>query len=207
MQNIIIRTSLFKYLLILFFIMLLPACGSDGGTPAVGVSLNAIGSKLVSPGDTLNFTVSASNPDNNSITLSTDTTHIIYTSQNAMFTPSTGQFSWTPTVAGNHMVSFTVTNNDVLGTDSETVSITVLDILDQGEALYISNCESCHGPNGQGGTQGLVVGTSPAGVRVALGISPMINLVNMTDEATAIGFFLCNLEPSFDYTNPSDCPP
>ena len=174
------------------------------------VQLNPIGSKSVTQGATLNFTVSASNPDNNSITLSTDTGHIIYTSQNAMFTTSTGQFTWDTTVPGNHMVSFTVTNNDVGVTDSETVAITVQDnsaVLAQGEALYISRCQSCHGVNGRGGSQSLVVGTSPEGVRFALTESPMTGLANMTNEATAIGFFLCNLEPSIDYNNPAECPP
>jgi len=176
------------------------------------VQLNPIGSKSVTQGGTLNFTVTATNPDNNSITLSTDTGHIIYTSQNAMFTPGTGQFSWTPATPGNHMVSFTVTNNDVTPavTDSETVSINVLDnsvILAQGEALYISRCQSCHGVNGRAGSQSIVVGTSPEGVRFALTVSPMTGLANMTNEATAIGFFLCNLEPSIDYNNPAQCPP
>ena len=174
------------------------------------VQLDPIGSKSVTQGGTLSFTVTASNPDNNSITFSTDTGHIIYTSQNAMFTPGTGEFSWTPATPGNHMVSFTVTNNDVGVSDSETVSINVQDnsiILAQGESLYISNCQSCHGVNGRGGTQSLVAGTSPEGVRLALGISPMGGLLNMTTEATAVGYFLCDLEPSINYLDPMDCPP
>lgn len=185
------------------------------------VQLNAIGNKSVTLGGSLNFTVSASNPDNNSISFSTDTTHTIYTTQNAMFTSATGEFSWTPAVAGNHSVSFTVTNNDVLAMDSETISINVQEVIDttiaDGEALYIQHCQSCHGVNGSGGSRSLVVGTAPLYVKEALdiiqsnaGVSQMLNIPGrMTDpvnDSNAIGFFLCNLDPNIDYTNVNECP-
>ena len=184
------------------------------------VQLNPIGSKSVTQNGTLNFTVTASNPDNNSITLSTDTGHIIYTAQNAMFTQGTGQFSWTPASPGNHMVSFTVTNNDVGVTDSETISINVQDgsaILAEGAALYVTHCLRCHGPNGAGG-QGYtfgVVGTSPYAVKEALGIvgnaaaSSMNgirnNMSNQVSDSNKIGWYLCDLD-GITYTNTTDCP-
>jgi len=190
---------------------------SDSETITIDVSnrvqLNPIGNQSVTLGGTLNFTVSATNPDSNSITLSTNTSHTIYTSQNAMFTPATGEFSWTPTVAGNHMVAFTVTNNDVSATDSETISINVQDdsaILAQGEALYNQHCVSCHGVEGRGGEGTVfgVIGSSPEFVRIGLATSAMSGVnVNSGDEATAIGLYLCDLEPTIDYTNPDQCSP
>lgn len=177
------------------------------------VQLNPIGNQSVTLGGTLNFTVSASNPDNNSISFSTDTGHIIYTSQNASFTPATGQFSWTPAVTGSHTVSFTVSNNDVSVTDSETISINVQDnsvLLAQGEALYSQHCQSCHGVEGRGGAGTVfgVIGASPEAVRIGLTTGAMSGVnVNSGNEATAIGFYLCDLEPSIDYTNPVQCPP
>jgi len=187
------------------------------------VQLNPIGSQSVTLGGTLSFSVSATNPDSNSITLGTDTAHIIYTNQNAAFSAGTGQFSWTPAVIGNHSVSFSVTNNDVSPPviQSETVSINVTDssaIIAQGKILYDIHCLSCHGPGGENGSSaGIVIGSPPEQVRGALGLeeanllvgamSGIVNsLANPVADANSIGYYLCDVA-GVDINDTFNCAP
>ena len=83
--------------------------------------LNPIGNKAIPEGQLLSFTVSATDPDNDSLT---------YSSPNlppgASFDSSTRTFSWTPnfTQAGNYPnITFTVSDGKL--NDSEPMSITV----------------------------------------------------------------------------------
>ena len=97
--------------------------------------------------------------------------------------------------------------------DSETISINVQDgsaILAQGETLYNQHCVGCHGVEGRGGEGTVfgVIGSSPESVRFGLATGAMSGVnVNSGDEATAIGYYLCDLEPAIDFTNPAQCPP
>ena len=84
--------------------------------------LNPIGDKSVDEGQTLTFTISASDLD--------DDDPLTYSASNlpggANFNPATKTFSWTPSYfhAGSYQVYFEV--NDIGGlTDSETIAITV----------------------------------------------------------------------------------
>ena len=179
--------------------------------------MNSIGAKTVAPGDTLSFTISSSNPDGNNVSYDSTTGTNIYSARNAMFISGTRQFSWSPSVAdiGTYQVTFSVTNLDVSPNvaDNETITISVQDTtIAQGETLYITHCQSCHGVNGRGGSQSLVAGVAPLYVRTALGLTgnglvSQMNGITINDaDATLIGFFLCNLEPSIDYTNTMECP-
>jgi hypothetical protein len=82
--------------------------------------LSPIGNRSITEGQTLIFTISASDPDNDTLT---------YTASNmpsgAIFTPLTKTFTWKPgyNQAGIYQVSFTV--SDGLATSSQTVNITV----------------------------------------------------------------------------------
>lgn len=206
--------------------LILQACGG-GGAPATGlpsgVTLDAIGNKTVSPGGALSFNISASNPDSRNISFSTSTSSDIYTARSALFTASvpSAQFNWSPTVAdnGTYQVTFTVTNLDAepVETNEETITISVQDTtIAQGESLYVQHCQSCHGVGGFGGSQSLVIGSAPLYVRTALGLTgnglvgQMAGIPgNMNDpdaDATAIGFYLCNLVQTIDYTDPAQCP-
>jgi aspartyl/asparaginyl beta-hydroxylase (cupin superfamily) len=83
--------------------------------------LAAIGNKSVNEGATLNFTLSATDADGNTLTYSASNLP-----SGATFTPSTRTFSWTPTYdqAGSYTaVLFTV--SDGTATDSESITITV----------------------------------------------------------------------------------
>lgn len=85
--------------------------------------LDPIGNKTVDEGSTLSFTVTGSDPDGDSIVLSaTDLP------SGAVFTPGTGNFSWTPdsTQSGNYPVTFTATAGGL--SDSETITISVGDV-------------------------------------------------------------------------------
>ena len=82
--------------------------------------LAAIGAKAVGEGSPLNFAVSATDPEGDSLTYSTGALP-----SGATFTAGTRTFSWTPTYsqAGTYQVTFTVSDGSL--TDSETITITV----------------------------------------------------------------------------------
>ena len=82
--------------------------------------LATIGAKSVDELATLSFTVSATDPDGDSLAYSTGSLP-----SGASFTPATRTFAWTPTykTAGNYQVSFSV--SDGKATDSENVPISV----------------------------------------------------------------------------------
>jgi hypothetical protein len=78
--------------------------------------LASIGAKSVSVGTRLSFTVSASDPDGDTLTYSTGTLPT-----GATFSNKT--FNWTPATVGSYSVRFTVSDGKL--TDSETITITV----------------------------------------------------------------------------------
>lgn len=85
--------------------------------------LSLISNKSVSETQILNFTVSATDPDNDTVTLSASGLP-----SGATFNATTGVFDWTPgyTAAGTYQVTFTATENTPEAlSDSETVTITV----------------------------------------------------------------------------------
>ncbi|MBI5779158.1 MAG: putative Ig domain-containing protein [Planctomycetes bacterium] len=86
--------------------------------------LAAIGNQAVNEGTTLTFTVSATDPDADTMTYSASGLP-----SGAVFTPTTGVFSWTPnyTQAGIYnSVTFTVTDSGAPNlADSETITISV----------------------------------------------------------------------------------
>lgn len=98
--------------------------GGPGNSDPV---LNTIGNKTSTVGQLLQFTVSATDPDSDPITLSATNLPT-----GANFTDNgngTGTFSWTPTAnqVGTFQVTFTVSDNRG-GTDSVTIQITVHDV-------------------------------------------------------------------------------
>ncbi|MDW7710102.1 MAG: Ig-like domain-containing protein [Deferrisomatales bacterium] len=103
-----------------------PLSDSESFTLSVGFvdrppQLSPIGSKTVAEGQLLSFTVSATDPDGDPVTI---TTSALPTG--ATFDGTT--FSWTPgfTQAGSYPVTFTATAGGL--TDSETITITVTDV-------------------------------------------------------------------------------
>lgn len=88
--------------------------------------LTTIGNKTVSAGSLLTFTVSATDPDGNSLTYSA-------TNQptNATFSPATRTFAWTPATdqVGTYNVTIRVTDGSL--SDSESILITTIVKADQ----------------------------------------------------------------------------
>jgi uncharacterized protein (TIGR03437 family) len=79
--------------------------------------------QTINEGQTLNFTVSAVDPENNAVTLAAANVP-----QGASFNAATGQFTWTPscTQAGGYSVSFTAADNGTPPrSETRTLSITV----------------------------------------------------------------------------------
>lgn len=84
--------------------------------------LDPIGDKTVNEGQTLSFTISATDPDGDPLT---------YSASDLPFGASfnaTGKFSWTPgyNQTGSYQVTFTVSDGSL--TDSETITITLIDV-------------------------------------------------------------------------------
>ena len=90
-----------------------------------GPTLNPIGNQATNEGQLLEFTVSATDPENDTLTFTASGTP-----SGATFSTSTATFSWTPgfNASGTYDVTFTVTEDtpDAF-TDTETITITVSD--------------------------------------------------------------------------------
>ncbi len=100
---------------------------NDAETVAISVGnvnrppvLTAIGSKTINVGTNLSFTLSATDPDGDSLTYSATGLP-----NGATFNAATRTFTWTPgnTQAGNYNVSFSVSDGSL--NDAETVAISV----------------------------------------------------------------------------------
>ncbi len=83
-------------------------------------NLNPIGNKSVTVGETLEFNISATDPENDAITFSAGNLP-----QGAIFAVNTQLFTWTPeqNQTGTHDVTFSV--SDGYSADTETIAITV----------------------------------------------------------------------------------
>jgi len=94
-----------------------------GNNPPV---LNSVGPKSISENGLLEFTVSASDPDGNTLSYSAEGLP-----PGATLSSSTGLFRWTPgsSAAGSYQVTFAATDNGTpVLTDTEAVTITVSDV-------------------------------------------------------------------------------
>jgi len=88
--------------------------------------LNTIGAKGVDEGQMLQFTIMASDPDNDELTYSAETVP-----SGGSFDGGTRTFTWTPdyNTSGDHTVTFTVTDDgSPVKSDSEDVTITVSNV-------------------------------------------------------------------------------
>lgn len=95
-----------------------PLSTSGNRTPVLTVP----GAQSATVGQSLSFTVSATDPDAGQ-TLTLSATNV---PQGASFNANTGQFTWTPTSAGSVTVNFTATDNGTPSlSDTKSVTITV----------------------------------------------------------------------------------
>lgn len=82
--------------------------------------LGIIGDKTVTVGATLNFTVSASDPDGDAVTL-----RVLGLPNGAGFNSATGLFTWTPALGDVGISSLTFEASDAQSIDSQTITIQV----------------------------------------------------------------------------------
>lgn len=196
------RTVLFFSLALV--ITLQGCAGSDGkknSTPNSDAPvLASIGDKSVQVGNNLNFTVTATDPNNTHLTFTSDGTVGVgnpYTSPGAAtFNLSNNQiFDWTPSTNGIYTVKFTVTNQAGLS-DSETITITVTSGTSgssTGQALFSANCSSCHGA---GGSQACVPWT-PSEISTAIAnVGAMSSISLSSDEINAISDYVATAAPN-----------
>ncbi|WP_455200683.1 c-type cytochrome [Kaarinaea lacus] len=182
------------------FVFLLSGCGdSEENSNQSAPYFNDLGTPTVAAGDTMNFTVVATDPNDMNITLTYDGTLGPYANPfnaGATFNETTGVFNWVTDAndVGDYSVRFTATNDAVppLTTHKQlTLRIEAVPTnTSSGETLYIQNCQSCHGVNGAGGSTFGVQCSSAITITEALNLSAMSGISLTTPEIQDIANFL-----------------
>ena len=195
-------------------------CGGTGTDPNTNPDapvLSPIGNKTVTTGNTLAFTISATDP--NGLPLMYDSDGSVgsgadpYTDTNigntANFNPNTRQFSWNTTgvTMGDYNVQFSVLNS-AGHSDSETIRIRIQDEQtpppspDQytmGQTLYTNSCtgSNCH-KNLENNTGGFPILCAEADViQNATDGTLELNMPTFTfseEEVAAIAYYLYNFD-------------
>jgi hypothetical protein len=210
-----------KIILLCIFFVLFSGCGQGGSTsdgpnsdpnandnPDAPV-LSPIGNRSVIPGSPLAFTVSATDPNNLTLTYDTDGSvgsginPYTETGSLASFNTNTRQFSWDTTgvSTGDYYVQFLVMNS-AAQSDSETIRIRIQTDpvqYNEGQTLYTDNCagSGCH-LNLENDTGGFPILCTEADViqDATDGTSgldmPEFNFSE--DEITAIAYYLYNFD-------------
>ena len=184
--------------------------GTDSETIQITVNevnqapvLGAIGNRTVQVGATLTFTVTATDADlpANLLTLSSTTLPT-----GATFDPTTGVFSWSPTVGqtGDTPLTFTVTDNGTPQlSDSETLTITVTAEANQNPVVDDQSFTIAEN-SANGTVVGTIVATDPnVGQALSYALTGTAFAVNpTTGQITVADSALLNFEttPSFVLT-------
>jgi len=204
--------------IILFSAMfaIVAGCGQSGSEPEDPNApvLSPIGNKTVTTGDTLNFTISATDP--NDLMLTYDSDGSVGNgpnpySNNANFNDNTRQFSWNTTGAAldDYYVEFSVMNSGGFS-DSETVRIRIqaeqtpppTDQYTIGQTLYNDGCRGsgCHRNEDdnlpEGARFGVLCLTEQQVKEVTEnppGSMPSFNF--SSSEEAAISYYLLNVRP------------
>ncbi|NOZ51639.1 MAG: hypothetical protein GXP08_00630 [Gammaproteobacteria bacterium] len=188
-----------------FLVLLLTGCGEDStdsnGSVDVNVPVfNSIDDKTITPGESLEFTVLAIDPNGETITYSSAAvgTPNIYVETSANFNAATATFSWTSsnTDDGVYSVQFTATNTSQLS-GTETIIISVLGLITQGRSLYESNCSNCHGTETATGSTFFVWQSTAAAIAEAIRLNQggMGSISLTSDELAAIAAYLATVNP------------
>ena len=182
--------------------LLLAACGEEAATTPADPDapvLGSIGNKSVLVGNNLNFIVTATDPNSETLTFTKDGTvgvgNPFVASPAATYNNSDQQFfNWDPANVGTYTVRFTVTNTSGL-TDSEDVTISVSIASgggSTGQSLFNTNCYNCH--NWDGTASSFAIGPSTLediSNAISRGDGGMGSLSNLTtNELQAISDYL-----------------
>jgi hypothetical protein len=208
-----------KIILLSILFAMVTGCGNSGTEPEDPNApvLSPIGNKTVTTGDTLTFTISASDPNGLLLTYDSDGSvgdgpnPYTDTGNTADFNTNTRQFSWNTTsvALGDYYVEFSVMNSAAFS-DSETIKITIQaeqtpppsDQYTTGQNLYNNNCRGsgCHRNEDDNLAEGAVFGvlclTEPQVKNVTEnppGGMPSFNFDS--SEEAAISHYLLNVRP------------
>ena len=170
-----------------------------------GPQLTSIGNRILLSGDSLTINLSSTNPNGGNRIWSADGT--VGPNSNpllagASFNENTAQFSWadTSSAIGSYNIRFTVTDDAVPPqSDSETISIVVMDIFAYGQNSYNQYCRSCHGSEGVGGSEQIVQCITDPDLAFGMSRSPMNSIGSAWQdydrEYDAILYYLQNVQP------------
>ena len=139
-----------------FFVLFLAGCGDTEENPNQDAPyFNSIGTPTVTAGETMNFTVTATDPNDMNVTLTYDGSlgpNMNPFTAGASFNDVAGEFDWITDTndVGTYSVRFTATN-DAMPPVSTSINVT-LQVLavgnnnTTGEDLYNQHCLRCHSP-------------------------------------------------------------
>ena len=163
------------------FIVLSAGCGdTEENSNQNAPYFDDLGTPTVTAGETMSFTVIATDPNDMNVTLTYDGTlgpNLNPFTEGATFSETTGVFNWVTDVndVGDYSVRFTAINDAVPPlTTHKQVTLRVLAVpanSSSGETLYNQHCQSCHGTNGlNGSSAGIVQCSLEISIREALGL-------------------------------------
>jgi len=171
--------------LLALFVFLTTGCGdTEENSNQNAPYFNDLGTPTVTAGETMSFTVTATDPSDMNVTLTYDGTLGPFANPftaGANFNETTGVFSWNTDAndIGDYSVRFTATNDAVppLTTHKQvTLRVSSAPInSSSGETLYNQHCRSCHGTGGVGGSATLVQCSLEISIREALGLEPNVS--------------------------------
>ena len=204
-------------IILILLVLLSVACttapeedANDGGTnqdpsSPTGPQLSSIGNRILLSGDSLTINLTSTNPNGGNRIWSADGT--VGPNNNpllagASFNENSAQFSWpdTSSAIGSYNIRFTVTDDAVPPqSDSESISIVVMDIFAYGQNSYNQYCRSCHGSEGVGGSEQIVQCITEPDLAFGMSRSPMSGIGNswqdFNREFDAILYYLQNVQP------------
>jgi len=191
---------------------LLQACGGSDDPAMTDVNadpdtpvLESVGNKFVTDNQQLSFTVSATDPNGDQITYTTQTITGIPDplSSPSPATFATDSFNWDTPPAGVYRLKFIATDDSAMtNQDSETVTFAVFNSTPITESasqiLYVARCGTCHAVDGSGGSSGVpVVGISPDDVTSSIANVGVMSSINVSaDEKIGISGFLNTIAPN-----------
>ena len=194
---------------IIVFVVIFSGCSADSGdsgSSADASVLSTIGDRTIVSGNTLTFTVNATDP--NDLPLVYDSDGSVGVGPNpfemgASFQSDTGQFSWDTTgaITYGYTIRFSVMNAAGLS-DSETIRISVQtqqSLYAQGQSAYNSQCVACHrneDANPPSGSASILCRTPGEITLWTGGFATMPAISVSAANVDAISYYLNNVRPS-----------
>lgn len=181
--------------------------------------LAPVNSRVVAVGETLQFTLGATDNDSDTLYFATEgdvgPDADPYVAGNpATFDTASGTFSWAPSDAeiGNYSVEFSVSDAELEAPDdSETITIMVVPLAEYGRAFFKLNCAACHGEGALGATAVGIRGKDRVAIETALATIPAMGTlqdqVSTTDLERVADYldYTFSLGTHVDFSNTQTC--